>query len=236
MAETMLLSGIVGSTAYGLAGPDSDIDRLGVYAAPTIAFHGLRPPTGKSASTVRTGPDIALHEAAKFATLCLAGNPTVTELLWLPDNLYETRTPLGDQLIDIRGAFLSARRCRDAYFGYATQQMRRLLDTGQFQSKMRARVAEHGRHLLRLLDQGYDLYATGRLTIRVAHPQRYLDFGERVAADPEVARSALVEAESRFDTLARCALPTEPDERAVEDWLHAVRAAHYGQAPDARHH
>ena len=32
---TVLLSGIVGSTAYGLAGPDSDVDRLGMYAAPS---------------------------------------------------------------------------------------------------------------------------------------------------------------------------------------------------------
>lgn len=33
----MLLAGIVGSTAYGLAGPDSDVDRLGVFAVPTRA-------------------------------------------------------------------------------------------------------------------------------------------------------------------------------------------------------
>jgi hypothetical protein len=34
----ILLSGIVGSTAYGLANEHSDIDRLGVYAAPTEEF------------------------------------------------------------------------------------------------------------------------------------------------------------------------------------------------------
>ena len=46
----VLLSGVVGSTACGLAGPDSDVDRLGVYAAPTIEFHGLYPPLGKNAT------------------------------------------------------------------------------------------------------------------------------------------------------------------------------------------
>ena len=40
---TILLQGIVGSTAYGLAGPDSDVDRLGVYAAPTLDFARLYP-------------------------------------------------------------------------------------------------------------------------------------------------------------------------------------------------
>jgi hypothetical protein len=45
--KTVLLQGIVGSTAYGLAGPHSDVDRLGVYAALTWAFHGLRLPIDK---------------------------------------------------------------------------------------------------------------------------------------------------------------------------------------------
>lgn len=42
--RTVLLSGVVGSTAYGLAGPHSDVDRLGVFAVATAALHGLHPP------------------------------------------------------------------------------------------------------------------------------------------------------------------------------------------------
>lgn len=221
----VMLSGVVGSTAYGLAGPGSDVDRLGVYAAPTVAFHGLHPPIGREATVVSHDPDVTLHEAAKLALLCLGGNPTVTELLWLPDDLYEVRTSLGDELIGIRAAFLSAKRCREAYFGYATAQFRRLLATGRFQSKMRKRQSKHGRHLLRLLDQGYELYTTGRLPIRVENPARYVEFGERVAEDPEVARPVLAEAEAKFDT-ARSALPDQPDEAEVERWLLRVRRAH----------
>ena len=52
--NTPLLEGIVGSTAYGLAGPHSDVDRLGVFAAPTRAFHGLYPPIdGRAKQIVR---------------------------------------------------------------------------------------------------------------------------------------------------------------------------------------
>lgn len=220
----ILLSGIVGSTAYGLAGPDSDLDHLGVYAAPTVAFHGLHPPTGREATVVRTDPDTTLHEAAKAANLILGGNPTVTEILWLPDELYEVRTPLGDEMITIRTAFLSAPRVRDAYLGYATSQFKRLLDTGRFPSKMRKRQAKHGRHLLRLLDQGFALYSTGELPIRLADPQRYLDFGEAVANDPAVARPALAAAEERFDRTPS-PLPDEPDRAAVQAWLLRVRRA-----------
>jgi hypothetical protein len=226
MVDNILLSGIVGSTAYGLSHPGSDIDRLGVYAAPTEAFHGLHLPIDRQATQGGHDPDVTMHEARKLAMLCLGGNPTVTEIMWLPDDLYEERTPLGDELIGIRMAFASAKRIRDAYFGYATSQLHRLVETGQFQSKMRARSAKHGRHLLRLLDQGFGFYATGHLTIRVDDPQRYIDFGEAVAADPERARPALAEAEAKFDSV-RSPLPDEPDERVVEDWLLRVRAAHY---------
>ena len=44
--EHTILAVVVGSRAYGLAGPDSDHDRRGVYAAPTALFWRLdKPPT-----------------------------------------------------------------------------------------------------------------------------------------------------------------------------------------------
>ncbi|WP_157430915.1 nucleotidyltransferase domain-containing protein [Actinomadura macra] len=224
----VLLYGIVGSTAYGLAGPGSDIDRLGVYASPTIAFHGLAPPTGRQATIVTTEPDVTFHEAAKYATLCLSMNPTVTELLWLPDELYETRTPLGGQLIGIREAFLSARRVKDAYLGYAVSQFRRMESRGDgsFNAGTRQKTAKHARHLARLVHQGLLLYRSGTLDVRLPDPQWYLDFGERVAGgDLTRARRVLSEAEEGF-AAARTPLPEKPDRARVEEWLHDVRAAH----------
>ncbi|MEU3452301.1 nucleotidyltransferase domain-containing protein [Micromonospora sp. NPDC006766] len=225
MTRNVLLAGIVGSTAYGLAGPDSDVDRLGVFAAPTEAFHGLTPP---EETKVTSKPDTTIHEAAKYARLALGGNPTVSELMWLPDDLFEVRTPLGEELIGIRSAFLSAKRVRDAYLGYATQQFRRLeaRGDGSFSADTRRRTAKHARHLLRLCHQGLRLYATGELEIRLANPQRFVDFGERVASgDIELARAWMADYESRFDA-ARSVLPVEPDRAAVEAWLLRVRHAH----------
>lgn len=218
---TVLLSGIVGSTAYGLAGPGSDVDRLGMFAAPTTALLGLRLP---AESRVAVKPDATFHEAGKAARLMLAGNPTATELLWLPDDLYETRTALGEEAIALRGAFLSAKRVRDAYLGYATQQFRKLVArSDEVRSETaRGRTAKHARHLMRLVDQGLELYTSGAVVIRLADPHRYLAFGEQVAADPQVAAPFMAQAEERFDH-ARTALPTEPDTAAVEAWLLRVR-------------
>ena len=217
--NTVLLRGIVGSTAYGLAGPHSDVDRLGVYAAPTRAFHGLRLPVDRAASVVVHDPgDLTLHEARKFALLALSANPTVTELLWLPG--YEIETPLGRELVAIRRAFLCAARVRDAYLGYAEQQLTRLSN-----KEPGARTAKHARHLLRLLHQGERLYATGELTVRLPDPERYHHFGEAVRADPALARVALDEARQRFSTIEP-ALPDTPDEATVEAWLQRVRHVH----------
>lgn len=224
MTETVLLSGVVGSTAYGLAGPDSDVDRLGVYAVPTVELHGLHPPDGKRASRVRTSPDVTLHEARKFVSLCLAGNPTVSELLWLPVELYEVRTALGWDLRDLRRSFLSAPRVRDAYLGYATQQFRRLSKSGRFPDVPRSRIEKHARHLMRLVEQGCELWVTGELSIRVRSPERFHEFGRMVAdGDVDAASSVLARGEATFDRCAT-ALPAEPDEAAVEAWLRRVRA------------
>lgn len=228
----LLLAGIVGSTAYGLAGPDSDVDRLGVFAAPTRAFHGLRPPTE---THVSSKPDATWHEAAKWCRLALGGNPTVMELVWLPDDLYETRTDLGDQLIDIRAAFLTTRKVRDAYLGYATQQFRKLEDRGDgsFSADTRKRTAKHARHLMRLCWQGFELYSTGVLPIQLPNPEAFQIFGRRVAnGDINAARALVADYESMFDATPSV-LPDRPGEDAVERWLHRVRAAHLLAEPAA---
>lgn len=226
----VLLSGIIGSTAYGLAGPDSDVDRLGVFAAPTADFHGLRAP---KESHVTMAPDRTLHEAGKWCRLALGGNPTVSELVWLPDELYETRTPHGDDLIAIRSAFLSAHRVRDAYLGYATSQFKRLetRGDGSFSADTRKRTAKHARHLARLVHQGRELYATGQVSVKLNDPQWFLDFGEQVAAgDLDVARKLLADAEGAFDAITT-PLPDAPDTATVEAWLRRVRAAHWESEP-----
>jgi predicted nucleotidyltransferase len=191
-----------------------------MFALPTLRLLGLGAP---GESLVTKEPDVTLHEAGKAVRLFLSGNPTAMELLWLPDDLYEVRTPLGDEAIALRSSFLSAKRTRDAYFGYATQQFRKLQqrDSGSSGSPP-GRIAKHARHLMRLVDQGYELYTTGSVRIRLEDPERYREFGERVQASPEAAVPFMAEAEERFGS-ARTVLAVEPDYAAAEAWLLKVR-------------
>lgn len=221
----ILLSGIVGSVAYGLDTADSDVDRLGIYASDTVEFYGLDLPVDKKATKKIAGQDYVLHEARKYCLLALSCNPTVSELMGLPEKLYEKVTPLGTALIDIRDCFLSAQKVRDAYLGYASSQFTRLENRGDgsFSSDTRKRTAKHARHLLRLLHQGYNLYANGKLQIIVEDPRSFRIFGERVAeGDIELAKDRLVYYEYLFDQ-ANSPLPEYPNKIVVQDWLLKVR-------------
>jgi hypothetical protein len=149
------------------------------------------------------------------------------ELLWLPDSLYEVRTPLGRRLIEMRSSFLSAKRVQDAFLGYATQQFQRLSREGKFADVPVSRVEKHARHLLRLVEQGTHLWATGRLEVEVTDPKRVFDFARRVAAgDIAAAQWAMMRARETFARVTTV-LPVEPDERVVEAWLLDVRRRFY---------
>jgi uncharacterized protein len=220
----ILLDGVVGSTAHGLAGADSDVDRLAVAAAPTAAFLGLGAVKG---SHVTTGPDCTVHEVGKFLKLALKANPSVTELLWLSGYDYSNR--FGLELVQIRAKLLAAPQVRRAYLGYATDQFTKLKSRGDgsFSADTRKRTSKHARHLARLCHQGYQLYATGTLQIRVDDPQSYLDFGDRVAGgDLDVAQTLMARTEADFDE-ATPALPQEPDVDVIQDWLLRVRRHYY---------
>ena len=223
----LILGGINGSTAYGLATPESDIDRIGCYVAPTREFHGLHLPTGKKSTWTNKPdqkPDFTYHEAGKLANLLLSCNPTVTELLWL--NEYEVQQDAGEMLIDIRNTFLHAKGVRNSYLGYAEQQFTRIRNRGDgsFSSDTRKRTEKHARHMWRLLHQGVELHRTGKLTIKLSEGNVEICrmFGEAVADnDLEIADDMLAWAELEFDIPG--VLPDAPDESVAEQWIQFVR-------------
>ena len=218
---TILLSGIVGSTAYGLARVGSDIDRKGVFVAPTVDVAGLDW-APQDESQVTTGPDVTMHEIGKTLRLALKCNPSVLELFWLPEELVETmHDPYGSRLVGLRGAFLSEDGVRQAYGEYARQQAHRLANRGDgsFSSDTRKRTSKHARHLARLLRQGRELLATGMLTVEVPDPDWYWQFDTMT---PEEMLKVYEEEDALFRA-TRSVLPEEPDRTAVADYLADVR-------------
>lgn len=210
-----MLKGMVGSTAFGLNNKDSDQDFLGMYAAPTVMFHGLGT---VQESFVYKNPDTSYHEAGKYCRLALKCNPTILDLLWLEN--YNLRTVLGTELVMLRKNFLSRKYVKDAYFGYATQQLAKLKN----RKTELARPAKHARHMLRLLHQGFELYSTGTYSVKLQDPEMFINFGVEVGEQKNfyLADALLAKYKARFDETSS-PLPETPNVEPVEAWLLKVR-------------
>lgn len=217
-----LLQGVVGSTAYGLARDGSDVDRLGVFVAPTVEVSGLHWSPDRE-STVTTNPDVTLHEVGKFLRLALKCNPSVTELLWLPKRHLEVVEPIyGETLIGLRRSLLSAPAVRNAYGEYARQQadkLRRRGD-GSFSSDTRKRTAKHARHILRLLRQGRQLLRAQHLTVEVTDPEEYWEFDDMTS---EQMLEVYAHEHMLFHA-TETELPDRPDYAQVRSYLANVRS------------
>lgn len=224
----VVLLGVVGSTAYGLANEHSDRDRLGVFATDPEQLFGLDPQSVVQRTVTATDPDVAVHELVKFATLALRANPTILELLWCTD--YEVCDDVGASLVAHRDAFLSAGKVRDAYAGYAMSQAKRLAErsangnTG-FSSTLRNRTAKHARHCMRLLLNGAELLTSGTLTLDVsAHRDRIVAAGDLAVTDPS-AFAAMFDTElANFQELPSVLPPAADRERVADLVVEARRS------------
>ncbi|MGI5449007.1 nucleotidyltransferase domain-containing protein [Streptomyces sp. CA-243310] len=206
---------VMGSRAFGLATEASDTDVRGVYLAPTPLFWRFeKPPTHVE------GPrdEEFSWELERFCELALRANPNILECLHSP--LVERVTPVGEELLSLRGAFLS-RRAHVTFTRYAAGQHGRLLADVRNHGAPRWK---HAMHLLRLLGSCRDLLRTGRLEIDAgADRERLLAVrrGELGWAEVDSWMSRLTgEAEA---ALAGSPLPAEPDHARVEDFLTRAR-------------
>lgn len=135
--ERTILLGIVGSQAYGLNTPTSDIDIKGVCIAPADYYYGIKdfyqkdkgwddphdPPSSKF-PILEEITDCCIYELRKFMDLAMKNNPTILEMLWLKD--YEYLNPsVGLELVANRDMFLS-KRVKHTYAGYGYSQLKKV--------------------------------------------------------------------------------------------------------------
>lgn len=210
-----VLAVVVGSRAYGLAGPGSDHDRRGVFAAPTRSFWRLdKPPTHVD------GPAAEQFswEVERFCTLALQANPTVLEVLWSP--LVETVTADGRHLLATRQAFLS-RRVAETYGNYARDQLDRVATRRQRTGETNHKQAMH---MIRLLFAGAHVLRTGEVLVDVGHLRdRLLAVRRGDLPWEQVAAWAADLLAELAAAAAATRLPEHPDREAVDRLLTAVR-------------
>ncbi|MGN6369861.1 MAG: nucleotidyltransferase domain-containing protein [Phycisphaerae bacterium] len=207
---------IIGSRAYGLDTDSSDTDRRGIYLPPADLHWSLY---GIPEQLENVPNQECYWELQKFLTLGLKANPNILECLYSP--LVETLTPLGEELLHIRHAFLS-KLVYQTYNGYVLSQFKKL------QSDLRNKGEvkwKHVMHLLRLLLAGIETLKTGSVPVRVdQHRETLLSIkrGERTWEDLDAWRLQL---HNEFDTAALTTqLPDRPDYETINAYLiHARR-------------
>jgi predicted nucleotidyltransferase len=153
--------------------------------------------------------------------MALKGNPNVLECLYTP--LVEHATPLAEELLAMRSAFLS-RLVYQTYNGYVMSQFKRMQADLRNQGKVKPK---HVMHLIRLLLSGVHVLREELVPVDVGgHRDRLLAIknGEMPWDDIENWRKEL---HRDFDrALEETSLPERPDyERANEFLVKARRLA-----------
>jgi predicted nucleotidyltransferase len=209
---------VVGSRAYGLDTEESDTDRRGIYLPPANLNWSLY---GVPQQLENDETQEAYWELQKFLVMALKGNPNILECLYTP--VVEHTTPLAEELIDMRSAFLS-RLVYQTYNGYVMSQFKR----------MQADIRNHGQvkwkhvmHLIRLLLSGIHVLREGFVAVDVGeHREKLLDI-RAGQMEWDIVESWRLKLHEEFSQAFRTTkLPERPDyERTNEFLIRARRLA-----------
>jgi predicted nucleotidyltransferase len=206
---------VVGSRAYGLDTDESDTDLRGIYLAPAELQWSL---FGAPEQFEDNATQSCYWELQKFIVMALKANPNILECLFSP--LVEKVTPLGEELLALRDAFLS-QMIFQTFNGYAMSQFKKIEQDRRNHGEIRWK---HAMHLLRLLISGAATLREGRVPVRVeAHRERLLAVkrGEIIWYDVEAWRQELHRDFER--SLAETKLPERPDYEAANRFLIRAR-------------
>ncbi|MFI8827933.1 DNA polymerase beta superfamily protein [Streptomyces sp. NPDC053431] len=212
-----IYSCVMGSRAFGLATEDSDIDRRGVFLAPTPLFWRFDKPP---AHVEGPADEQFSWELERFCELALRNNPNVLECLHSP--VVEHADALGRELLDLRGAFLS-RQAHATFVRYATGQRRKLDADVRHHGAPRWK---HAMHLLRLLTTCRDLLRSGELRIDVGEERdRLLAVKRGEVTWPEIESWMNRLQDEADEAHSTTPLPDTPDHARVQDFLVRARRA-----------
>ncbi len=215
---------VIGSRAYGLDDDRSDTDRRGIYLPPAELHWSLY---GVPEQLENEETQEAYWELQKFIVLALKANPNVLECLYCP--IVEFATPLAEELLSMRHAFLS-KLVFQTYSGYVASQFKKMQTDIRNQGQVKWK---HVMHLIRLLISGIGVLREGTVTVEVGQQREELlaiKRGEISFNDADAWRKRLqVEFERAFQ---QTSLPERPDyDRANAFLIQARRLAIQKELP-----
>lgn len=148
LPKNLILKSIAGSHLYGLNTPSSDIDIRGIYFEDIndVLNIGGR----QNTEIADNDQDEKYYSLGKFLKLAAECNPNIIELLWVPDDAIQYKSPLYDELVSHRDWFMS-KRARHTFTGYAYAQIQRARGLNKKGNDVPNRVNEKGIENARML-------------------------------------------------------------------------------------
>ena len=110
---------IVGSQAYGTALPTSDIDKKFVFCLPEEMVLGL-----DYVEQIDINKDYVGYEIKRYIELLSTNNPTIIDMMYMPDDCILYMHPAFKILMESRDKFLS-KICANSFAGYANEQVQK---------------------------------------------------------------------------------------------------------------
>lgn len=206
---------VVGSRAYGLESDQSDVDRRGFYLPPAKKHWSL---AGVPEQLENDETQEVYWELQKFLTLALKANPNVLECLYTP--IVETATPLAQELLDMRGIFLT-KLVYQTYNGYVLSQFKKMEQDLRTHGEIRWK---HSMHLIRLLISGITILNEGFVPVRVEdYRDRLLAIKRGEVSWPEVNLWRLSLHKEFAQAFGTTSLPDRPDYKKADAYLIEAR-------------
>lgn len=124
---------LMGSQVYGTSTPDSDFDYRGVCIQPAELrghlFANFEQKDSWGDQKLPYPPerlqDRVIYNLRKFFKICLDANPSILELLFVPDIFWVKGSPEWRYIVENRGVFLS-KKVKFTFTGYAHSQLARI--------------------------------------------------------------------------------------------------------------
>lgn len=235
----IILSGYRGSIAHNLHIPREkdhifgidDKDFFEIYCYPIEYYLSLEGyyHSDEVKQTIENDEDAVAYELRKTFHLLMSCNPTVLLFLYNKPKHYLHVSQGGKILLKNRELFLAKKRIKEAFAGYANEQLKKIkhgVYKGYMGEKRKKIVNLYGHDtknaatLLRLLTQGKELLLTGELQVhREADRDFLLDVKRgKYSLDKiqEMAKEGFKEIEKAFE---KSKLPDKNDKRKIDELL-----------------
>jgi predicted nucleotidyltransferase len=221
----------IGSHSHGTYIPPEnelgidDVDYMAIVIPPPIRVLGLD--RFENAQVMVQPLDVVIYEWSKYVRLLLKANPNVLGTLWLNTDDVILRSPVYDELIAMRQAFVS-QRAQLAFAGYAKQQLYKMTHCagqGYLGAKRKQLVERFGydtknaAHMIRLLRMCAEFLDTGVLQVRRPDADLLKAIKQGQWSVPQVEQEAARLFEAIDKKLQQTTLPTCSDSNAAETVL-----------------